>query len=256
MEYTIVFITYKTYSCFYECNNRNITPDVFKKYARIKEEMVESENRLYTRIQSLPSEFPDMFNRTYYHPSVIRNVLLLLNARTEKQYTPYYISLTYKNELWCFEKDGYCKPLFFNKIEDKNIYNDTIKSFLQDQFPITNADIYKHPYKELKYLKLPNAFYFTKGIYIKNRFFDYIIDLIKTPSIIFKDHNDYYLDDKDAFINQEYVPYEFTDVEEEQEPTEYNENTIEEAQKNYIDDKINRSIETAKDEQSNAIAVL
>lgn len=254
MNYTIVFITYKTYSCFYECNNRNITPDVFKKYASIKEEAVQSENKPYARIQTLPSEFPDMFNRIYYHPSVIRSVLLLLNARTEKQYIPYYISLSYKNELWCFEKDGYCKPLFFSKTEERDIYNTTIKTFLQDQFPITNTDIHKHPYKELKYLKLPNSFYFTKGIYIKNRFFDYIIDLIQTPSTVFKDRNDYYLDDKNALVTQEFTPYECSSVEEEEEPTEPV--LEEEVQKNYINDKINRSIESIKDNHHNTVAVL
>lgn len=253
MNYTIVFITYKSYSCFYECNNRNITSEIFRKYATIKEDMATVESKPYTHMSELPSIFPDLLNRTYYHPSIIDNVLLLLNARSQKRYNPYFIRLVYKNELWCFEKDGYYKPLFFHKVDEKNRYNDIIKSFLQQQFPITNNDVYKHPYKDLKYQKLPNSFYFTKGIYIKRRFFDYIIDLIETPSIIFKNKIDTYEDDEHAFVEEtNVVPYECTEENEIQE----DDITTEES-KPYITQKIDRSITSiTNEEQDHTISIL
>lgn len=210
MEYTIVFIKYNSYCAFYECNNRNITYDTFNAYAKLKEELVTDEYKPYTRLTKLPNSFPDMFSRTYYHAKIVQSVLLLLNARSEKQYKPYYIHLVYKNEFWCFKKDTFFKPLFFDQTQERDNFQNKIKEFVEFGFPLTEKDIYRHPYKEFKRLQLPNSFYFTKGIYIKKPFFDYIIDLLNTSSDIFEMNHYEYDDDEHAMLVSSSQAYEFT----------------------------------------------
>lgn len=267
MEYTIVFIKYNSYSAFYECNNRNITYDVFNAYAKLKEELVSPEYKSLTRLSKLPNTFPDMFSRTYYHPKIINSVLLLLNARSEKKYRPYFLDLVYKNELWCFKKDTFYKPLFFDKTKERNDFQSSIKEYVKAGFPITEKDIYTHPYKEFKHLQLPNSFYFSKGIYIKKPFFDYIIDLLNTPSMIFESTHYEYDDDEHAVIDDssfntydlsseiEEVEMEDTSPTPEDKKEEIPQTKENEMTNNYIESKIPRPMYVLKDKEDSRVVL-
>lgn len=257
MEYTIVFIQYNGYQTFYECNNPKVTYDIFNNYAVVKEELVIDKYKPYTRLQKFPSLFPDMFRRIFYHPKIIQSILLLLHARSEKKYTPCVLELVYTNELWCFKKGSFYKPLFFENTDKRQDFQTNLKKFIDQGFPLTERDVIRHPYKEFKYIQLPNSFYFSKGIYIKKRFFEYIIDLLQTPSIIFENNEYEYEDDIDLTIEnettakasiildayplsttvEENVSMEIEEVESEEGTEPKKEESI-----NYIESKIPRSI--------------